>query len=75
MVLMISVHKSCQPSVLRRNNRLKSLVSGSFCITLVALRTKFFSTNYRIFSEDLGSDGGSLESAFVLCYSQVNRVV
>ena len=34
-----------------------------------------FSTNYRIISEDLGSDGGSLESAFVLCYSQGNRVV
>jgi len=34
-----------------------------------------FSTDYRIFSEDLGSDGGSLESAFVLCYSQVDRIV
>ena len=30
MVWMISVHKSCQPFALRRNNRLKSLESGSF---------------------------------------------
>ena len=30
MVLMISVHKSCQPSVLRRNNRLKSLGQALF---------------------------------------------
>ena len=33
-----------------------------------------FSTNYRIFSEYLGSDGGNLESAFVLWYSQIDRL-
>ena len=37
MVWMISVHKSCQPSVLRRDNRLKSLATGSF---LVIVRDK-----------------------------------
>ena len=40
MVWMISVHKSCQPFALRRNNRLKSLATGSFCVALVALRIK-----------------------------------
>lgn len=34
-----------------------------------------FSTDYRIFSEYLGSDRETLESAFVLCYSQVYRFV